>query len=68
MRLDITTETERLARDPRLSDYDFWRTLKNIETELYAYESRREPIPFDLIRWRRIVRAARSRRQLRQSY
>lgn len=68
MRLDIATETDRLVHDPRLSDYDFWRTLKNIDTELFGYETRREPIPFDLIRWRRIVRAARSRRQLRQSY
>ncbi len=59
MRLDIKTEADRLADNPRISDYDFWRTLKNLENEIYRAAGAKEPIPFDIIRWRAIVREAR---------
>lgn len=62
MRLDIRREVRRIAGDPRITDYDLWRTERNINAELFGYESRREPIPFDLVRWRAVVRRARQRR------
>lgn len=65
MKLDVRAEVDRLAENPHVSDYDFWRTLKNLENEIFAFESRREPIPFELVRWRSIVRQARMRRGVR---
>lgn len=65
MKLDIRTEVDRLAENPHVSDYDFWRTLKNLENEIFQLETRREPIPFELVRWRAIVRRARYRRGVR---
>ena len=60
---DMKMMVRRLVENERLSDYDFWRWLKNIDNELYRRESAREPIPFDLVRWRAAVQAARARRR-----
>jgi len=60
---DIQAEAERLASDPRLTDYDFWRTLKNVDNEIYRIASRRQPIPIEMLRWRRILKRARLRRR-----
>ncbi len=62
MSIDIDYTSERLANDPRLSDYDFWRSLKNLENEIFQLSSRKEPVPIDLLRWRRILSSARHRR------
>lgn len=62
MKRDIRAEADRLAEDCRLSDYDFWRTLKNVENEIFRLSSQGEPIPFELVRWRAIVRQARQKR------
>jgi hypothetical protein len=62
MRLDILGEADRLAEDPHLTDYDFWRMLKNVDYEIFRADSAGEPIPFEAIRWRAILRQARSRR------
>lgn len=61
----VRLEAERLAADPRLSDYDFWRSLKNLENRIFEITASREPIPFDMIRWRAILKQARSRRSAR---
>lgn len=61
MTTDIQAEAERLASDPRLTDYDFWRTLKNVDNEIYRIASTRRPIPIEMLRWRRILKRARSR-------
>ncbi|KQZ81394.1 hypothetical protein ASD64_10420 [Mesorhizobium sp. Root157] len=58
----VTLEAERLAADPRLSDYDFWRSLKNLENRIFEIVANRDPIPFDMVRWRAILKQARSRR------
>jgi hypothetical protein len=60
---DIQAEAERLASDSRLTDYDFWRTLKNVDNEIYRIASIRQPIPIEMLRWRRILKRARSRRR-----
>lgn len=60
---DIQAEAERLASDPRLTDYDFWRTLKNVDNEIYRIASKGQPIPIEMLRWRRILKRARSRRR-----
>lgn len=62
MKQDIGMAAHRLAEDARISDYDFWRTLKNIDNEIYRIADDRQPIPIEMIRWRVIIRQARSRR------
>ncbi|TGT58163.1 hypothetical protein EN802_34325, partial [bacterium M00.F.Ca.ET.159.01.1.1] len=52
MKTDIKVEVDRLAADPRISDYDFWRSLKNVDNEIFHIANNNEPIPFDMIRWR----------------
>jgi hypothetical protein len=64
MSIDIDHTSERLANDPRLSDYDFWRSLKNLENEIFQLSSRKEPVPIEMLRWRRILSSARHRRGL----
>ncbi|HEY4193299.1 MAG TPA: hypothetical protein VGM46_11695 [Mesorhizobium sp.] len=62
MKIDIKVEAARLAADPTISDYDFWRWLKNLNNEIFHIASANEPIPFTMIRWRAILKQARSRR------
>lgn len=62
MSREIKTKAERLAHDPRLSDYDFWRSIKNIDYEIFLISQRRQPIPIEMIRWRAILCQARKRR------
>lgn len=61
----VTLEAERLAADPRLSDYDFWRSLKNLENRIFEITANRDPIPFDMVRWRAILKQARLKRNAR---
>jgi hypothetical protein len=51
-----------LARDERISDYDFWRALRRIEQELYRCRRSGKPVPIDLVYARRIIDAARTKR------
>ena len=62
MKTDIKVEAERLAADPRITDYDFWRSLKNLNNEIFHIANSNEPIPFAMVRWRAILTQARSRR------
>ncbi|TIL36134.1 hypothetical protein [Mesorhizobium sp.] len=62
MKTDIKVEADRLAADPRISDYDFWRSLKNLNYEIFAIANNNEPIPFAMIRWRAILKQARMKR------
>jgi hypothetical protein len=62
MKQDIGTVAHRLAEDHRLSDYDFWRALKNLNNEIYRKAGEHQPIPIEMIRWRAIIKQARSRR------
>lgn len=47
-----------LARDERISDYDFWRAMRSIEQELDRCGRLGKPIPIDLVYARRIIQAA----------
>jgi len=58
----IAAVSERLAADSRISDYDFWRSLKNIDNRIFEIANNNEPIPMDMIRWRAILKQARSKR------
>jgi len=62
MKIDINAMSETLARDPSLTDYDFWRTLKNLENEIFHIANNNDPIPMDLLRWRAVLNKARSKR------
>jgi hypothetical protein len=66
MKMDIHTAAERLASDPGVTDYDFWRTLKNLDYEIFQRVTGNQPIPIDMLRWRRILRRARSQRTGRE--
>ena len=65
MKIDINEMSERLARDPGISDYDVWRTLKNLNNELFHIANNNDPIPMELIRWRAVLDKARSKRKIR---
>ena len=62
MTTDIEATSDRLAADPTISDYDFWRSLKNLNNRIFEIANSNEPIPMDMIRWRAILRQARSKR------
>jgi len=62
MNNDILANAEKLAADSRLTDYDFWRMLKNLDYALFQCANASQPIPFDMLRWRRILKGARSKR------
>ena len=62
MKTDIEAVSERLAADSRISDYDFWRSLKNIDNRIFEIANNNEPIRMDMIRWRAILKQARSKR------
>lgn len=63
MTTDIHAAAEKLASDPRLTDYDLWRTLTNIDSEILRISAGKQPIPIDMVRWRRVVKRARSKRR-----
>jgi hypothetical protein len=56
--LRTQTLSDILARDPTISDYDFWRALRRIENELYRCRRLGKPIPIDLVYARRILNSA----------
>ena len=66
MKIDIHAAVEKLASDPGLTDYDFWRMLKNLDYEIFQLTSSKRPIPIEMLRWRRILRRARSKRTGRE--
>ena len=63
MKLDIRAAADRLAEDRRITDYDFWRMLKNLDDEIFRAGSAGEPISFDAVRLRAVLRQARSQRE-----
>ena len=60
MKFDIHAAAEKLASDPGCTDYDFWRTLKNLEYEIFQRVSSSQPIPIDMLRWRAHPASARA--------
>ena len=45
MKSDIQAAAEKLASDPGLTDYDFWRTLKNLDYEIFQRTSSKPADP-----------------------
>jgi hypothetical protein len=52
MGIDVAEISSRLATQRHVTDYEVWRGLKQIESELYACEREGRPIPFELARLR----------------
>ena len=59
---DIGAVAHRLAEDGRITDYDFWRALRNLDSEIHRISTEKQPIPIDMLRWRAIIKQARNRR------
>jgi len=49
-------------RDPPITDLDFGRSPQNVNNEISHTANSNEPIPFDMIRWRAILKQARMKR------
>ena len=45
MKNDIQATADELAADARLTDYDFWRMLKNLEYEIFRARQRQPAHP-----------------------
>lgn len=58
----VSRRARRLALDPDISDYEFWRTLKSISHEIYRLQRARQPIPIRLLYARRTIEMAIARR------
>ena len=68
MKNDIQVTADALAADARLTDYDFWRMLKDLEYEIFERTNASQPIPFDMLRCRGILKLARSKRTGRERW
>jgi len=68
MKNDIEATADELAADASVTDYDFWRMLKDLEYEIFDRTNASQPIPFDMLRWRGILKRARLKRTGRESW
>jgi hypothetical protein len=62
MPADVDAIARAVARSKWLDGYTLWRTLKDVEAELYALQRAQIPVPFGLVRMRAIIRRARALR------
>ncbi|RST84856.1 hypothetical protein EJC49_18645 [Aquibium carbonis] len=62
MTSDINRLTRRLAKNPLMTDYDFWRALRDLNDEVYALTKRGDPIPIELLKVRATLRRKRAAR------
>ena len=53
-----------LAKDPNLTDYQCWRTLKNVNYSLHDLSAANQPIPFELVRLRAVLMRVSETRRL----
>lgn len=61
---DIEICAATLANDPTLTDYDCWRTLKNVNYDLHDLAAANKPIPFELVRLRALLTRVGEARRL----
>ncbi|WP_187971499.1 hypothetical protein [Aquibium microcysteis] len=59
---DINRLSRRLAQSPLVTDYDFWRALRDLNDEIYALAKRAEPVPIEILRLRATLRRERAAR------
>lgn len=64
MMKDIEICAEVLANDPTLTDYECWRTLKNVNYDLHDLTAANKPIPFELVRLRAVLTRVSETRRL----
>jgi hypothetical protein len=64
--IDVNRLTDRLAADPRITDYDLWRALRDLDDALYALDRSGDPIPIDVLRLRAAVRRTRAKKLRRE--
>jgi len=58
----VSRRARRLALDPDISDYEFWRTLKSVRQEIYLLLRAGRPVPIRLLYARRTLEMAIVRR------
>lgn len=52
-----------IANGKILDDYSLWRITKDLDSELYKLNRAHEPLPFEIVRLRAILRRARALRK-----
>lgn len=65
MTIDLNRLSDELAGNPCVSDYDFWRAMKDLEYEIYSIGHSPSPVPIGLLHLREVVRRARRKRKAR---
>lgn len=61
--LSVGSMATKLAFDVDISDYEIWRSLKNIDNDIFQIERKRLPVPLHLVRWRGALAKAYSKRE-----
>ena len=64
MMRDVEICARVLANDPTLTDYECWRTLKNVNYGLHDLSTANKPIPFELVRLRAVLMRVSETRRL----
>jgi hypothetical protein len=67
MPAEVEAVAQAVAKAKSLDGYTLWRTLKNLDNELFLIEQARAPVPMGLLRVRAIIRRARALRRGDQS-
>lgn len=52
-----------IANGNIIDDYSLWRIAKDVESEIYNINRAKEPLPFEIVRLRAILRRARALRK-----
>jgi hypothetical protein len=63
MPAEVDAIAQAVARAKSLDGYTLWRTLTNLDNELFLIERARAPVPMALLRKRAIISKARALRQ-----
>lgn len=63
MKIDVDRLSATLARNPNVTDYDFWRVEKNLTNAIYVTDRAGAPIPIRFVQMRAVIRRARAMRR-----
>lgn len=61
VKINVEKLSDDLASNATITDYDYWRGLKMLDNEIFHIERNRDPVPFQLIQLRAVLRRARAK-------